>query len=88
MTAPENTLRESIDDFIAEVEQGNQTHEEATEQAMQAFTAAMETERKQYDEIFKWLLGESGDFPESLPGTRYNWRPELRKRLAELVGKK
>lgn len=36
---------------------------------------------KTYDPIFKWLLGENGDFPESEPGKRYNFRTELRKRL-------
>lgn len=36
---------------------------------------------KTYDHIFKWLLGENGDFPESEPGKRYNFRTELRKRL-------
>lgn len=38
----------------------------------------------EYDEIFKWLLGESGDFPQSVKGARYNWRPELRNRLNKL----
>lgn len=37
-----------------------------------------------YDEIFKWLLGESGDFPRSEPGKRYGFRTELRARLANL----
>jgi hypothetical protein len=34
-----------------------------------------------YDEIFLWLLGEAGDFPESAPGRRYGFRTELRARL-------
>jgi hypothetical protein len=33
--------------------------------------------------IFRWLLGEEGEFPESLPGKRYGFRSELRKRLEE-----
>lgn len=40
-----------------------------------------------YESIFKWLLGEDGDFPESVPGHRYNWRGELRIRLAAIMGK-
>jgi hypothetical protein len=37
--------------------------------------------KEKYDPIFKWLLGENGDFPESEQGKRYNFRTELRKRL-------
>ncbi len=36
--------------------------------------------------VFQWLLGEDGDFPQSEPGHRYNWRIELRKRLAAIEG--
>lgn len=41
-----------------------------------------------YREIFKWLLGESGEFPESIPRKRYGFRTELRKRLEALEGSK
>jgi len=44
--------------------------------------ATARAERNEHLEIFAWLLGESGEFPESKPGARYNFRSELRKRLA------
>lgn len=34
-----------------------------------------------HEAIFRWLLGEDGDFPESQPGRRYGFRTELRARL-------
>lgn len=34
-------------------------------------------------ENYRWLLGLGDDFPQSEPGKRYNWRPELRKRIPE-----
>jgi hypothetical protein len=40
-----------------------------------------------YEPIFRWLFGEEGDFPESKPGHRYNWRKQLREKLAAIVGK-
>ena len=40
---------------------------------------AREEEGKKYSEIFKWLLGESGDFPQSEKGKRYGFRTELRE---------
>lgn len=60
-------------------------------EAKQALTAYVErqnlSERQRYDEIFKWLLGETGEFPHSVKGARYNWRSELRNRLAQLKSK-
>lgn len=40
--------------------------------------------REEVEPIFKWLLGESGDFPVSEKGKRYNWRAELRSKLKRL----
>lgn len=42
----------------------------------------LESEREAHLSIFRWLLGEEGEFPESLPGRRYNFRSELHQRLA------
>ena len=39
-----------------------------------------------YDEIFSWLLGEKGDFPDLSTKPRYKFRPELRERLAHTKG--
>lgn len=54
------------------------------DQIMQLIEAELTEANAKHDEIYKWLLGESGDFPLSEPGKRYNWRTELRRRLAEL----
>lgn len=50
--------------------------------------ATAEAEEKKYNEIFSWLLGENGDFPVSVPGNRYNFRTELRQRIADLQKKR
>lgn len=34
-----------------------------------------------HESIFKWLLGEEGNFPLSEPGKRYNFHTELREKL-------
>lgn len=34
-----------------------------------------------HDEIYTWLLGLGGDFPQSEPGKRYNWRSQLREKI-------
>lgn len=44
---------------------------------------ALRAENEKHQEIFSWLLGENGEFPESTPGKRYGFRTELRKRLAQ-----
>jgi len=41
-------------------------------------------EMKKYDSIFKWLLGEEGDFPDLSQPPHYSFRSELRKRLSIL----
>lgn len=41
--------------------------------------------RGEYDEIFKWLLGESGDFPNLSEKSHYSFRTELRERLSALT---
>lgn len=54
--------------------------------AMIELTAERDTlraENEKHQEIFSWLLGENGEFPESTPGKRYGFRTELRKRLAQ-----
>ena len=42
-------------------------------------------EQEKYANVFNWLLGEDGDFPPSEPGRRYNWRGELKTRLATIL---
>ncbi len=42
---------------------------------------AVEAAEAKHQAIYEWLLGMSGDLPLSQPGTRYNWRSELRARL-------
>lgn len=37
-----------------------------------------------HNEIYKWLLGEAGDFPGKYIGGKYIWRKELRERIAEI----
>lgn len=36
-----------------------------------------------YDEIFKWLLGEKGDFPDLSQKPHYSFRTELRAKLTQ-----
>jgi hypothetical protein len=43
---------------------------------------------KKYDHIFKWLLGEEGDFPAVKPGRLFGWRGELSERLTAIMGGK
>lgn len=58
--------------------------EEAARNLVKFINARDKEIDRQYDDIFKWLLGENGDFLQSEPGKRYNWRSELRKRLQAL----
>ncbi len=44
----------------------------------------LEEVKKDYDPIFKWLLGENGDFPDLSEKPHYKFRTELRDRLAHL----
>lgn len=46
--------------------------------------SSLRAEHDAHASIFRWLLGEEGEFPESLPGRRYNFRTELRARLKSL----
>lgn len=39
---------------------------------------------KQYEDIFKWLLGENGEFPNVMDKPHYAFRTELRRRLTSL----
>ena len=55
-----------------------------TAKAESSITAYITKREQKYQEIFTWLLGENGEFPESEKGKRYNWRPELRNRLKAL----
>lgn len=55
------------------------------EAALRWLSSSLPEMRRQlaaHEEIFAWLLGERGEFPESVPGKRYGFRSELRKRLA------
>lgn len=54
---------------------------------LERIQAAQTIEAKKHEDIYKWLLGEAGDFPVSEPGKRYGWRIELRQRLAHLKEK-
>lgn len=49
-----------------------------------ALTTYGAKEREKYDEIFAWLLGEKGDFPNLAEKPHYRFRTELRARLAAL----
>ncbi len=42
-------------------------------------------QRNKYDSIFKWLLGENGDFPDLSQKPHYKFRTELREKLASLT---
>lgn len=48
---------------------------------------AEEQERK-YEEIFKWLMGEKGDFPDLSKKPHYSFRKELRKKLSAITPSK
>jgi hypothetical protein len=60
-----------------------------TKQAILTHEIEMLTARdNQHQEIYDWLLGESGDFPASEPGKRYGFRTELRRKINKLKGGK
>lgn len=46
---------------------------------------AVAGERERYAEIFAWLLGEGGDFPDLSQKPHYSFRTELRKKLSTLT---
>lgn len=51
--------------------------------AAETLKAREEVEQK-YADIFAWLLGEKGDFPNVTDKPHYSFRTELRKRLSTL----
>lgn len=60
---------------------------EALERAVQhlidrGVAAEKEDKITQYEEIFSWLLGENGNFPDLSQKPHYSFRSELRKRLS------
>lgn len=50
-----------------------------------AVEAAREAERERHSSIYKWLLGESGEFPNLAEKPHYSFRTELRKRIEALT---
>lgn len=45
--------------------------------------AGVEEERRKNKDIFDWLLGEKGDFPDLSQKAHYSFRKELRKKIAK-----
>jgi len=66
------------------LDKSKQCKNELLEQIL-SYISTNYTENYKYDDIFKWLLGEKGDFKIYEP--KYSWRTELRQRLHELKKK-
>lgn len=58
--------------------------EDAIDLIRQEICKAEEGKKKEYAEIFAWLLGEKGDFPDFSQKPHYSFRTELRKKLEAL----
>jgi hypothetical protein len=78
-------LRDAITDISVKFH-----NRDSSPELLERYITAMEklfeiyaTKREQdHVGVYRWLLGYE-DFPESLPGKRYGWRTELRKRMPE-----
>lgn len=86
MNINQSGWEKSFDDkFDYGVLSGNDPDEDITDDVKsfirQELARQKEEDRKKYDQIFKWLLGKNGDFPDLSQKPHYSFRTELRKRL-------
>jgi hypothetical protein len=78
---------DAVDTHGWEVDEFDETVTALNNLIAQEINKARSQLEEQYNDIFMWLLGEKGDFPESIPGKRYGFRTELRAKLAALKAK-
>ena len=64
------------------------SREEVWKKIDRLISLVVEQEKEKYKEIFEWLLGEKGDFPDLSQKPHYSFRTELRERLKGLINNK
>jgi len=83
-----NELEDKIDDYLYELVRDGRI-EQITKSAWEMskdIRKLISDRDKEYDKIFKWLLGEGdSDFRQGEPNEgKYYWRKELRKKLDDI----